>query len=142
MEQQFISFLTLPEASPEIGVATSRVPDFALDSIQKPTNGYRYLGLLADVDFAFSMPSATWNPCHDILAVHEIGENPDTRNFLRAWEPCGVNLATHFIIIFTHPPPAHVQHSSQAQHTCISSCIIWSTDSYIYHWHGWIRLSF
>jgi len=112
MEQQFISFLTLPEASPEIGVATSRVPDFALDSIQKPTNGYRYLGLLADVDFAFSMPSATWNPCHDILAVHEIGENPDTRNFLRAWEPCGVNLATHFIIIFTHPPPAHVQHSS------------------------------
>jgi hypothetical protein len=112
IEQQYIDFLTHPLAHPEVSVATSRVPDFALDSIQKPANGYRYLGLLAEVPVGFASPSATWDPSHDILAVHEVGQNTDSHNFAHVWEPCGVQLGTHFIIIFIHPSPAHSGHLS------------------------------
>jgi len=107
MEQQYINFLTHPLAHPEVSVATSRVPDFALDSIQKPVNGYRYLGLLSEVPVGFVSPSATWDPSHDILAVHEIGQNTDSRDFAHVWEPCGVQLGTRFIIIFIHPSLTH-----------------------------------
>jgi len=87
IEQQYIDFLTHPLAHPEVSVATSRVPDFALDSIQKPANGYRYLGLLAEVPVGFASPSTTWDPSHDILAVHEVGQNTDSHNFAHVWEP-------------------------------------------------------
>src|ERR1700683_860857 len=110
IEQQYIGFLTHPLAHPEVSVATSRVPDFTLDSIQKPVNGYRYLGLLAGVPVGFTCPSATWDPSHDILAVYEIGQNPDSRDFAHVWEPC--QLGTHFIIIFIHPPLTHTGHPS------------------------------
>src|SRR6202050_4647857 len=46
IEPQYIDCLTHTLAHPEVSVATSRIPDFTLDSIQKQVNGYCYLGLL------------------------------------------------------------------------------------------------
>jgi hypothetical protein len=104
VEQQYIDLLNHPQALDRVSMATSRVPDFTPDGIQKPVNGYRYLGLLADAPFELTYPSTTWNPSQDILAVHEVGQNPITRDFAHIWEHCGIQLTTHFILIFIHPP--------------------------------------
>jgi hypothetical protein len=125
MEQQYTDLLNHPQAIHQVSIATSRVPDFTLDGIQNPVNGYRYLGLLAGVPFELVYPSAAWNPSQDILAVHEIGQNSISRDFAHMWEPCGIQLASHFILIFIHPPPRYVQQpflmSFAGDLTCINS---------------------
>jgi len=40
MEQQYLDFLSHPQQHPGVSVATSRIPDFAPDSVQNPVNGY------------------------------------------------------------------------------------------------------
>jgi hypothetical protein len=105
IEQLYINLLTDPQVNHGVRVATTRVPDFTPGTIQKPANGYRYLGFLADVSFQFTYPSTTWDPSHDILAVHEIGQNADSHEFACIWKPSGLQLTSHFIIIFIHPSP-------------------------------------
>jgi hypothetical protein len=120
IEQQYIDLLNNPQAIDRVSIATNRVPDFTPDGIQKPLNGYRYLGLLADAPFEFTYPSTTWNPSQDILAVHEVGQNPISRDFAHVWEPSGLQLTTHFILIFIYPPLMYVQQPSRMSFQAIS----------------------
>ena len=97
----------------DIVVATSKVPAFD-DDAQNPLYGYRTLGTLELIPVNFETPSFMFDPERELLAVHSV-EDPKTERYFRFWRPCGIEVSTHFIIIFTnvgHPPLSTSRHSS------------------------------
>lgn len=112
----------------EIVVATTQVPSFD-DDIENPTYGYRSLGLLSFVDVHPDFPPAAFDPHWDLLAVHSNG-NAKTDLFYWTWRHCGLNLESHFILIFTNtslplplpsPSPAHTRNASPFTHDTFSN---------------------
>jgi len=82
----------------DIVVATSRVLAFD-DSIQNPMNGYRSLGLLNRVTVDHTLPFFDYQ--QELFAVHSV-EDPKVARFNKMWHTCGLDLANHFIVIFTN----------------------------------------
>ena len=81
-----------------VEVATSRVPSFGND-YQSPAYGFRALGpLLSLVSGPMLHPEAV-DQSLEILAVHSIYDP----SFLQVWGPLGVDLQSHFILIFIVP---------------------------------------
>ncbi len=91
----------------QFNIATSRVPDFG-KSIKSPTNGYRYLGNLGSFSFQYTLHSLSQRVSsqEEVIAVGSTGRRrstlPHISAFLEVWEPFGIDLDTHFIIIL-HP---------------------------------------
>ena len=102
----------------DIVVATSKVPAFD-DDAQNPIYGYRTLGILEFIPVNFEIPSFVFDPKRELLAVHSV-EDTKTERFNRRWRPCGVEISSHFIIIFTNTAPSPTltsRHSSPLGHS-------------------------
>lgn len=88
----------------QFDVATSRVPDFDRN-IKNPTNGYRFLGNLGSFSFQYTLhgQSQRISSREEVLAVGaDRNMLPAVLAFLSVWEPFGINLDMHFIVIL-HP---------------------------------------
>lgn len=90
----------------QFDVATSRNPDFE-QNLKSPMNGYRFLGNLGSFPIQFRRHTSPHqiNRIEEVLAVGSASTVPNSSaisNFLSLWEPFGVELDTHFILIF-HP---------------------------------------
>ena len=81
-------------------VPTSADPVFDAE-MQDPSNGYRPIGSLANIQVRIETPALSitsptrWQ---EIDAVHS-SSHPKTPKFLNYWSHFGVNLETHFILI-------------------------------------------
>jgi hypothetical protein len=90
----------------QFDVATSRNPDFE-QNLKSPMNGYRFLGNLGSFPIQFRRHTSPHqiNRIEEVLAVGSASTVPNSSaisTFLSLWEPFGVKLDTHFILIF-HP---------------------------------------
>jgi len=90
----------------QFNIATSCNPDFKRN-LKSPMNGYRFLGNLESFPIQFSRHTSPHqiNRIKEVLAVGSESRVPNSSiisTFLSLWEPFGVKLDTHFILIF-HP---------------------------------------
>ena len=82
-----------------ITIATTRVPSFGCD-MQYPVYGYRSLGPLSSLNLQIERPLPTIQLDREVMAIHS-DDKPITKDFAQTWAPYGLNLETHFIVIFT-----------------------------------------
>jgi hypothetical protein len=91
------------QAPHTISVATTRVPSFGLD-LTNPTHAFRILDQLSDLAAGPELPRENVDLDREVLAVHEVYDRQATESFYRSWGPLGVQLETHFILIFLPGP--------------------------------------
>jgi hypothetical protein len=97
---EVLSHILRTNCEHNILVSTTRVPDFS-HSFQNPAHGYRSLGQLSAVNCRESAPSTSLNYHKEILAIDAVNNNPLIQSFYNTWKPFGINLKTHFLLIFT-----------------------------------------
>ena len=76
----------------DVELATNRVPSPSKD----PSRGYRNLAMLSLIGQLIPPPVNTDNN-RELFALHR---NPETTEYAVTYEPSGLNLETHFILIF------------------------------------------
>lgn len=109
----------LAGSTSDIVVATSRVPAFD-DDIQNPIYGYRSFGLLSCITVEQALPPPLFDHRQELFAVHSV-EDPKTERFNKVWHTCGLDLANHFIIIFTNISRHHSRHASPLLYSTFSN---------------------
>ena len=93
-----------PDIASTISIATTRVPDFG-EQISNPSHGFRSLCGLPMVTPQLQDISHTFHPSYELLASKTQTDNPVAICFAESFQPMGINLASHFNIIFY---PIHV----------------------------------
>jgi hypothetical protein len=91
------------EISNVIRVATTRVPDFG-GGYQNPCHGYRSLGYLGAVTVRLQDIPQALHPSHELLASNSWTDNQEAVLFVQCFQPMGVDLKSHFNIIFFPDP--------------------------------------
>jgi hypothetical protein len=85
---------------PNIELGTSRTPSFGPELLN-PGYGFRALGKPSK--YYPSFPDGNVNVYDDVLAVHDAYDSHAAIRFERLWRPYGVDLKSHFILIFILP---------------------------------------
>jgi hypothetical protein len=87
------------EITSTIRVATTRVPDFG-EQIQNPSHGFRSLCFLGAVTVRLQDIPQALHPSHELLASDSRTDNQEAMRFAQSFQPMGVNLNSHFNVIF------------------------------------------
>lgn len=93
-----------PDISRTISIATTRVPDFG-EQISNPIHGFRSLCCLSTVTAKLQDIPTTFHPSYELLASKTQIDNPVAMCFAQSFQPMGIDLVSHFNIIFY---PVHV----------------------------------
>ena len=92
------------EIAGAISIATTRVPDFG-EQISNPSHGFRSLCCLGTVLPQLQDIPQTFHPSYELLASKTQTDNPVAICFAESFQPMGIDLISHFNIIFY---PVHV----------------------------------
>jgi hypothetical protein len=121
-----------------IGVATSRLPSFGPD-YQDPYNAFRRLGRLASLADGPEVLPETVDRWREVWAMDE--SSPLSQQFHQVWEPLGMEMETHFILIFILPKGYSV-YSSPCN--LISDALLspqpsqhFSREEFLSRWRNW-----
>lgn len=87
-----------PEVIGAFSIATTRVPDFG-DQISTPSHGFRTLCSLGRVTPQLQDIPQSFHP-HELLASKPGTSNPVALGFAESFQPMGLDLNSHFNIIF------------------------------------------
>ena len=87
------------EITGAVSIATTRVPDFG-EQISNPSHGFRSLCCLSTVTSQFQDIPRTFHPSYELLASKTQTDNPVAICFAESFQPMGIDLASHFNIIF------------------------------------------
>jgi hypothetical protein len=88
-----------PEVIGAFSIATTRVPDFG-DQISTPSHGFRTLCSLGGVTPQLQEIPQTFHPFYELLASKTGTDNPAAVCFAESFQPMGLDLNSHFNIIF------------------------------------------
>ena len=88
-----------PDIAGAISIATTRVPDFG-EQISNPSHGFRSLCCLRTVTAQLQDIPPTFHPSFEVLASKSLSDNPVAINFAESFKPMGIDLVSHFNIIF------------------------------------------
>ena len=88
-----------PELAGAISIATTRVPDFG-EQISNPSHGFRSLCCLRTVTPQLEDIPPTFHPSFEVLASKSLSDNPVAIGFAESFKPMGIDLVSHFNIIF------------------------------------------
>ena len=88
-----------PELAGAISIATTRVPDFG-EQISNPSHGFRSLCCLRTVTPQLQDILPTFHPNFEVLASKSLSDNPVAIGFAESFKPMGIDLVSHFNIIF------------------------------------------
>jgi hypothetical protein len=88
-----------PEVIGAFSIATTRVPDFG-DQISTPSHGFRTLCSLGGVTPQLQEIPQTFHLCYELLASKTGTDNPAAVCFAESFQPMGLDLNSHFNIIF------------------------------------------
>lgn len=88
-----------PEIAGTISIATTRVPDFG-EQISNPSHGFRSLFCLLAVTPQLQDIPHTFHPSYELLACKTWTDNPVAICFAESFQPMGIDLVSHFNIIF------------------------------------------
>jgi hypothetical protein len=88
-----------PEIAGAISVATTRIPDFG-EQISNPSHGFRSLCCLGTVIPQPQDIPQTFHPSYELLASITQTDNPVANCFAISFQPMGIDLISHFNIIF------------------------------------------
>lgn len=112
VEDIFARILRQPTAHAAWKISVNRVPSFAPGDMMNGAHGYRYLGTLGSISIGNTSPQIYFDSGRDVLAAYMAGSNPASELFLQVWQPTGLQLTHHFIVMFADPSPAYSRHSS------------------------------
>ena len=82
-----------------ISVATTHVPDFG-EQISNPSHGFRSLCCLCTVTPHLQDIPQNFHPSYELLASKTRTDNPVAICFAESFQPMGIDLVSHFNIIF------------------------------------------
>ena len=82
-----------------VRIATTRVPDFD-EHVQRPAHGFRYLCSLGTVNATLQDIPEVLHPTQELLACNPQAANHIAIDFAESFQPMGVDLPSHFNLIF------------------------------------------
>jgi hypothetical protein len=88
-----------PDITGAFSIATTRIPDFG-EQISNPSHGFRSLCCLQTVTPQLQDIPPTFHPSFEVLASKSQSDNPVAIGFAESFKPMGIDLASHFNIIF------------------------------------------